>query len=535
MKEDSELISVPGFGFYRRDVWQRFDSLRQTEGGNKSDMDVCEDIQNYWINVTTEPDKYCPPQWDGVAACIPSAPRGEIAVLPCIKFYDDKNGTKDYFDTSYNITKVCLDDGSWNNFTNYEDCLNNIINPFDWEIFIFLLGYSVSIISLLFAIFIFMYFREMKCLRHKIHLNLFLSVLTANLDWIIIYAVQHFLIEYHKDADVRTISTINCILHVLLRYFQLTNFFWMFVEGLFLFLQVQASFSVGRLKLRHCASVGWGAPLVLTLIWTLLIYCQSQTQVSGHINTSVLGCPFVIDPRSKSAKLYERYGLYTYTVPVCLLLAANFVFSIWIMGVVISKLRSNDVHHTTQNINLRAAKALIIIVPLLGITYLVTIVGPSTSSSTLATIFILTRTGLLSFQGFFITLPYCFLNGEVCTMIKTHWDRWRDRNNIGYGPASARNSIAMQGMYNVNEARKRSSYGYHTVTTVTTVGEDRRGTQETQETVQSGGGNTPKLSKPRSGSGQTISWKSRDGPLVPQPDLVQHSQSADSRHHPENI
>ena len=202
---------------------------------------------------------------------------------------------------------------------------------------------------------------------------------------------------------------------------------------------------------------------MLTLIWTLLIYCQSQTQVSGHINTSVLGCPFVIDPRSKSAKLYERYGLYTYTVPVCLLLAANFVFSIWIMGVrqifqyfltvlhfllcqvVISKLRSNDVHHTTQNINLRAAKALIIIVPLLGITYLVTIVGPSTSSSTLATIFILTRTGLLSFQGFFITLPYCFLNGEVCTMIKTHWDRWRDRNNIGYGPASARNSIAMQG------------------------------------------------------------------------------------------
>ena len=38
-------------------------------------------------------------------------------------------------------------------------------------------------------------------------------------------------------------------------------------------------------------------------------------------------------------------------------------------------------------------------------------------------------------------------------------------------------------MYNVNEARKRSSYGYHTVTTVTTVGEDRRGTQETQEQI----------------------------------------------------
>ena len=30
----------------------------------------------------------------------------------------------------------------------------------------------------------------MKCLRHKIHLNLFLSVLTANLDWVVSYGVQ---------------------------------------------------------------------------------------------------------------------------------------------------------------------------------------------------------------------------------------------------------------------------------------------------------------------------------------------------------
>ena len=33
-------------------------------------------------------------------------------------------------------------------------------------------------------------FREMRCLRHKIHLNLFLSLLTANLDWVLSYATQ---------------------------------------------------------------------------------------------------------------------------------------------------------------------------------------------------------------------------------------------------------------------------------------------------------------------------------------------------------
>ena len=116
----------------------------------------------------------------------------------------------------------------------------------EWEISIFLLGYTVSIMALLVAIFIFLYFRfylqycnntiylficrEMRCLRQKIHLNLFLSVLTANLDWLLIYAVQHLLITWHPDIT-SILSTINCILNVLLRYFVLTNFFWMFVEG----------------------------------------------------------------------------------------------------------------------------------------------------------------------------------------------------------------------------------------------------------------------------------------------------------------
>lgn len=142
---------------------------------------------------------------------------------------------------------------------------------------------------------------------------------------------------------------------------------------------------------------------------------------------------------STAGKYYSRY--YHHYPPF---LHYGLCSSLQHFQVVISKLRSNDVHYTAQNINLRAAKALIIIVPLLGITYIITIVGPGKSDNTLATVFILTRTLLIAFQGFFITLPYCFLNSEVCSMIKSHWDRWRDRNNIGYGPASARNSIAMQ-------------------------------------------------------------------------------------------
>ena len=133
--------------------------------------------------------------------------------------------------------------------------------------------------------------------------------------------------------------------------------------------------------------------------------------------------------------------------------------------VVISKLRPSD-HHQKQNVNLRAAKALIIIVPLLGITYLVTIVGPSEPDTPLETIFILTRNVLLSFQvilflfltinhvihkGFIISLPYCFLNSEVCTIIKNHWRRWWMIKDIGQPHKSARNFLGVEGFNNISE------------------------------------------------------------------------------------
>ena len=80
---------------------------------------------------------------------------------------------------SDNITKKCLPDGTWDNYTNYKSCLDHPCchcggEVADWQIFIWILGYSVSIISLLFAIFIFMYFRwklywTFQCLKLQIN------------------------------------------------------------------------------------------------------------------------------------------------------------------------------------------------------------------------------------------------------------------------------------------------------------------------------------------------------------------------------
>ena len=74
---------------------------------------------------------------------------------------------------------------------------------------------------------------------------------------------------------------------------------------------------------------------MLTLVWTLLVYCHNQSEVvlatqdrNIKLNASLLGCPFISDTEQS-----QNLELWAYTLPVCLLLACNFVFSIWIMAV----------------------------------------------------------------------------------------------------------------------------------------------------------------------------------------------------------
>ena len=72
---------------------------------------------------------------------------------------------------------------------------------------------------------------------------------------------------------------------------------------------------------------------------------------------------------------------------------------------------------------------------------------------------------LIIFQGFFITLPYCFINGEVLKVMKTHAERWKSKRALEKSlpmPHSARNSIlggrnsfATAFMTDINDSRSR--------------------------------------------------------------------------------
>ena len=91
-----------------------------------------------------------------------------------------------------------------------------------------------------------------------------------------------------------------------------------------------------------------------------------------------------------------------------------------IMYVLITKLRASTSAESQQY--RKAAKALLVLIPLLGLTYVLLLVTPTDGQAKV--IFTYLQAALYSTQGFLVAVLYCFLNGEVRHCIHSHLHRW---------------------------------------------------------------------------------------------------------------
>ncbi|XP_046390386.1 diuretic hormone receptor-like isoform X2 [Ischnura elegans] len=364
--------------------------------------------------VQGEDSVFCNRSWDRLL-CWPTTPASTLAVLPC---FEELNGIK--YDTTQNATRFCHANGTWAAYTDYTDCQEMAQGSVpiygggvELATTLYLSGYAISLAALAAAISIFIYFKDLRCLRNTIHTNLMSTYMLADFMWIMTFALQ---ISAHSN-------TTSCvILLVLLHYFHLTNFFWMFVEGLYLYMLVVETFTVENIKLRVYVIIGWGVPMVVVATWVMAksFAPVPDSQVSSVYSTAdslMPHCPWM-SPHSFD---------WIHQAPVIGLLCVNAVFLVMIMWVLITKLRSANNAETQQY--RKATKALLVLIPLLGITYILVIAGPTHGLS--ARVYASIRALLLSTQGFTVALFYCFLNTEVQNTMRHHVERWKTARSVG--------------------------------------------------------------------------------------------------------
>jgi len=458
------LVAVPGFGFLPSESYDLIEDTFQEylASSNLSSVNISVDYSDdikcntivipHWKEIypnlgQNSSEAVCPPKWDN-ASCIPPTMAGETAVFPCMAVFNGET-----YSPHFNATRQCYPNGTWAPTTFYTDCMCNSTEDcteksqeeetgaLEISIIIYLVGYVLSFLALIGAVTIYLSFREMRCLRHKIHIGLFCAFGLSALNWMFTKSLPELAIHILSIFD-----QVYCTSWVVTFFFHLTCFYWMFLEGLYLFLQVQFPLSLVSIKYKHFIMFGCGGPIFNMAIWVGL---RIFTYNSNNSEDVIKNCPF-----------FEKneVDFFICEIPIFFILICNTFFLIWIMVIVVSKLRQKTVMDHDKK-HWKAAKALIIVMPMLGFGYLITMVGPDkTETPSAYTVFQIVRSVVLSTQGLVISLPYCYLNSEVQNVVLSHYNRWQLIRTVGQGQLSARASFSASTYYSVSKADNMQVY-----------------------------------------------------------------------------
>uniref|UniRef100_A0A674EY59 Corticotropin-releasing factor receptor 2-like n=1 Tax=Salmo trutta TaxID=8032 RepID=A0A674EY59_SALTR len=316
---------------------------------------------------------YCNATTDEIGTCWPKSNTGRMVERPCPEYI---NGVK--YNTTRSAYRECIDNGTWALKSNYSSC-----EP--------ILEEKVKYISSI---------KSIRCLRNIIHWNLITTFILRNVMWFLLQLIDHNIHE-SNEPWCRLITTIY-------NYFVVTNFFWMFVEGCYLHTAIVMTYSTDKLKKWVFLFIGWCIPCPIIVAWAI-----------GKLYNENEQCWFGKEP--------GKYIDYIYQGPVILVLLINFVFLFNIVRILMTKLRASTTSETIQY--RKAVKATLVLLPLLGITYMLFFVNPGEDDIS-QIVFIYFNSFLQSFQGFFVSVFYCFLNGEVRSAARKRWHRWQDNHAL---------------------------------------------------------------------------------------------------------
>uniref|UniRef100_A0A4X1SWU0 Pituitary adenylate cyclase-activating polypeptide type I receptor n=1 Tax=Sus scrofa TaxID=9823 RepID=A0A4X1SWU0_PIG len=381
----------------------------------------------------------CPGMWDNIT-CWKPAHVGEVVLVNCpelFRIFNPDQGELGFADSNSLdlsdmrvVSRNCTEDGWSEPFPHYFDACGAphvcaLLQDYYYLSVkaLYTVGYSTSLVTLTTAMVILCRFRKLHCTRNFIHMNLFVSFMLRAIsvfikDWIL-YAEQ--------DSNHCFVSTLECkAVMVFFHYCVVSNYFWLFIEGLYLFTLLVETFFPERRYFYWYIIIGWGTPTVCVSVWTVLRLYFDDT-----------GC---WDMNDNTVLWWVIKG------PVVGSIMVNFVLFIGIIVILVQKLQSPDMggnessiyfscvqkcyckpqraqQHSCKmselsTITLRLARSTLLLIPLFGIHYTVFAFSPENVSK---------RRGwcLSSGWGFVVAVLYCFLNGEVRSEIKRKWRSWK--------------------------------------------------------------------------------------------------------------
>ncbi|KAM7120102.1 pituitary adenylate cyclase-activating polypeptide type I receptor isoform 6-T6 [Molossus nigricans] len=367
----------------------------------------------------------CPGMWDNIT-CWKPAHVGEIVLVSCPKFFQildpdqvwetETIGEFDFEDISSLdlsgmrvVGRNCTRDGWSEPFPHYFDACGfdeyNESEAGDQDYYylsvkaLYTVGYSTSLVSLTTAMVILCRFRKLHCTRNFIHMNLFASFMLRAIS----VFIKDWVLYEEQDSNHCFVSTVECkAIMVFFHYCVVSNYFWLFIEGLYLFTLLVETFFPERRYFYWYTMVGWGSPTICVSAWAALRLYLDNT-----------GC---WDMNDSTPLWWVIKG------PVVGSIMVNFGLFVGIIFILVQKLQSPDMGGNESSIYLRLARSTLLLIPLFGIHYTVFAFSPENVSKRERLVFEL---GLGSFQGFVVAVLYCFLNGEVQAEIKRKWRSWK--------------------------------------------------------------------------------------------------------------
>ncbi|XP_020864415.1 parathyroid hormone 2 receptor [Phascolarctos cinereus] len=319
-------------------------------------------------------------------------------------------------------------------WVNYSECLN-YFEPesatgkqefFERLYIMYTIGYSVSFSSLAVAIFIIGYFRRLHCTRNYIHMHLFVSFMlrAASIfikdkvadDHVGRKELESFMMGDPQNTvmvpPVDKSQYVGCkIVVVMFIYFLATNYFWILVEGLYLHSLIFVAFFSDTKYLWGFTLVGWGFPAVFVVAWTVV-----RAMVADEKYPSWL---------YRCWEFSAGDFKWIYQAPILAAIGLNFILFLNTVRVLATKIwETNAVGYDTRKQYRKLAKSTLVLILVFGVHYIVFVCLPHTFTGLGWQIRMHCELFFNSFQGFFVSIIYCYCNGEVQAEIKKTWTRW---------------------------------------------------------------------------------------------------------------